>query len=108
ELRIFVTLLCPFAPHIAEEMWQNAGGQGLCSLTPWAQYDQSKTQDSVVEVAVQVSGKFRGTITLPAATSKDDALAAVRADSKFAQYLDGKAVVKEIFVPDKLVNIVVK
>ncbi len=109
ELETFVLLLCPFAPHLAEEMWHEVCGKGtLASLAAWPTYDEAKTKDATVEVAVQISGKFRGTISLAAGTSKDDALAAVKSDERFAKFIDGKTIVKEIVVPDKLVNVVVK
>lgn len=71
-------------------------------------YDPAKTVDASVEVAVQISGKFKGTLTLPAGLSKDDCIGAVKSDDRFAKQIEGKTIVKEVFVPDKLVNIVVK
>ena len=65
ELMILVRLLCPFAPHLAEEMWETLGGEGLCSLAAWPTWEESKTVDSTVEVAVQINGKVRATIQLP-------------------------------------------
>ena len=108
ECKTFVTLLCPFAPHLCEELWEQLGGKGLCSLTAWPSWDESKTVDATVEIAVQISGRFRGTILLPKDATKDDMLAAVKADDRFAAQITGKTVVKEIVVPGKLVNIVVK
>ena len=77
-------------------------------VAEWPEYDPSKTVDSTVEIAVQISGKFKGTITLAAGLSKEDAIAAVKADERFAKQFEGKTIVKEIAVPDKLVNIVVR
>ncbi len=109
ELSVFTRLLCPFAPHIAEEIWHEVLGRNeLCSLANWPEYDEAKTVDSTVEYGVQICGKFRGTITLPADIDKDSALSAVRADENFARLIDGKQTVKEIFVPGKLINIVVR
>ena len=82
------------------------GGEGLCSLAPWPEYDEAKTVDATVEIAVQVNGKVRATIELPLNCPKDDAIAAAK--QAVAGALEGKTVVKEIAVPNKIVNIVVK
>ena len=66
ELKAFLLIVNPFAPHIAEEIWETLGGEGFISLTPWPEYDEAKTMDSTVEVAVQICGKFKGTIALAA------------------------------------------
>ena len=108
EAKVFLRLLSPFAPHLCEELWESLGGTGFCTLAPWPDYDESKTVDKTVEIAVQICGKFRGTLTLPADSGKEQMLAAVKADGKFASYLEGKTVLKEIAVPGKLVNLVVK
>ncbi|MBP3580339.1 MAG: class I tRNA ligase family protein, partial [Clostridia bacterium] len=109
ELDIFTRLLCPFAPHIAEEVWENVlHKDGFCSLASWPQYDESKTVDSTVEIAVQICGKLKGTICLASDCDKDTALSAVKADERFAKLIEGKTIVKEIVVPGRLINIVVK
>ena len=108
ELETFITLLCPFAPHLTEEIWESVGGEGLLSLHAWPEFDESKTLDESVEIAVQICGKLRGTIRVSVNASKDDALAAAKADEKIAAALDGKTIVKEIYVPGKIVNIVAK
>ena len=108
ELRTFITLLNPFAPHLTEEMWEQLGGKGLLASEKWPSYDESKTVDSTVEIAVQICGKLRGTVVIPADADKDTILAAAKADEKIASLIAGKTVVKEIVVPGKLVNIVVK
>ena len=109
ELETFTRLVCPFAPHLAEEMWHEVCGKtDLASLAKWPEYDEAKTLDSTVEVAVQICGKFKGTIALAAGLDKDAALAAVKAEEKFAKQIEGKTIVKEIVVPDKLINIVVR
>ena len=108
ELMIFVRLICPFAPHLAEELWESMGGTGLCSLAAWPEWDESKTVDSTVEVAVQVNGKLRATVMLPLNCPKDEAIATAKADARVAAVIEGKVVVKEISVPNKIVNIVVK
>lgn len=107
-LLTFVRLLSPFAPHIAEEIWNTQGGEGFCAMAKWPEYDEAKTVDATVEVAVQINGKLRATVFLPKDADKDTAFAAVRADARIAPQLDGKTVVKEIFVPNKIVNFVVR
>jgi leucyl-tRNA synthetase len=108
ELSVILRMLCPFAPHLCEELWQGMGGEGLCSLAPWPQYDEAKTVDDTVEIAVQINGKLRATIMLPMNCPAPDAIAAAKADERVAALLDGKSIVKEISVPNRIVNIVVK
>ena len=108
EFMIFIRLICPFAPHLAEELWETMGGEGLCSLAAWPVWDENKTVDSTVEVAVQINGKVRATIAIPFNCAKEDAIAAAKADEKVFAFIDGKTVIKEICVPNKIINIVVK
>ncbi len=108
ELKTFISLLCPYAPHLCEEIWEQCGGKGLLSLSPWPEYDEAKTVDSTIEIAVQVCGKLKSTITVSADADKDAAIAAAKADPKVAEAISGKTVVKEIYVPGKIVNIVAK
>ena len=110
ELETFITILCPFAPHLTEEIWSalNKGGESLLSNHKWASFDESKTIDSTVEIAVQINGKLKGTITVNKDISKDDAIAMAKSDEKIAEAMEGKSIVKEIYVPGKIVNIVVK
>ena len=108
ELGILVRLLCPFAPHLAEEMWQDLGGKGLCSLAEWPAWDEAKTVDSTVEVAVQVNGKVRATVELPLNCPAADAIATAKANEKIVPFIEGKTVIKEISIPNKIINIVVK
>lgn len=108
ELSVILRMLCPFAPHLCEELWHNMGESGLCSLAPWPEYDESKTIDSTVEIAVQINGKLRATIMLPLNCPAADAIAAAKADVRVAELICGKTVVKEISVPNRIVNIVVK
>jgi len=108
EMKTFAKLLCPFAPHISEEIWEQLGEKELLSLSVWPTYDDAKTVDSSVEVAVQFNGKLRGTVTLPLNCPKDEAIAIAKADEKIAPMLKGLTIVKEIAVPNRIVNFVVK
>ena len=108
ELKTFVTLLCPFAPHLCEEIWEQLGGKGFLSLAKWPEYDEAKTVDNSVEIAVQINGKLRATLTIAMNADKDAVLAAVKEVPAIASAIEGKSIVKEIYVPNKLANIVVK
>ncbi len=108
EVGIFVRLLCPFAPHLCEEIWEKLGHTSLCSLAPWPTYDESKTVDKTVEIAVQICGKLKATVVVAADASKEDMIAAAKANEKVASLIEGKQTVKEIVVPGKLVNLVVR
>lgn len=108
ELGVFVRLLCPFAPHICEEIFESLGEKKLCSLSPWPEYDESKTVDNTVEVAVQVNGKLRATVELPMNCPASEAIAKAKADERVLPFIEGKTIVKEISVPNRIVNIVVK
>ena len=106
ELKAFLLLLNPMAPHLTEELWEQCGFGGMIVDQSWPTYDEAKTIESSVEIPVQVSGKLRGTIVI----ERGEAQASVveKAKAKVAGYLEGKTVVKEIYVPDKLVNLVAK
>jgi leucyl-tRNA synthetase len=108
ELIIFIKLLCPVAPHLCEEIWEKIGGKGFLSLASWPEYDEAKTVDATVEIGVQVNGKLRGVVSLPLNCSQEEAMATAKKDANIAPFLEGKSVVKEIYVPNKIVNIVVK
>ena len=108
ELRVLITLLCPFAPHISEEINEFLGYTDILSLAAWPTYDEAKTIDDTIEIAVQIMGKLRGTVTIPTGASREDMIAAAKADEKIASLIEGKTIVKEIAVPGKLVNLVVR
>ncbi|MBQ8915128.1 MAG: class I tRNA ligase family protein, partial [Clostridia bacterium] len=108
ELAIFIRLLSPFAPHLCEEIWESLGEKTLLSLSKWPEYDEAKTVDATIEIAVQISGKLKGTVVIAADADKDTAIAAAKADEKIASLLEGKNIIKEIYVPGKIVNIVAK
>ncbi len=108
ELSVFIRLLCPFAPHLCEEMWEQIGEKGLCSTAKWPDYDESKCVDDEIEIAVQVNGRVRDRFTVPADIEADDAIAAAKQLDKVREFTDGMAFIKEFYVPGKLVNLVVK
>ena len=108
ELEILIKLLNPFAPHLTEEMWQYLGNNTLASLADWPKYDESKTVDDTVKIAVQVNGKLKATIEISKTISKEDAINTAKNEPKVAEFIAGKEIVKEIFVPGKIVNIVIK
>ena len=108
EYMAFLTLLNPFAPHITEELWQQMGGEGLLSIAPWPQYDEAKTVEDTVEIAVQVNGKLKCTIKLPVDCDKQVAIDTALAEEKVQHAIEGKQMVKQIVVPGKIVNLVVR
>jgi len=108
QLQTFIKLLNPIAPHVCEEIWEVTGGEGLLALASWPEYDEKKTIDAQIELAVQVNGKVRATIVVPNDASKEEVFAAAKADAKVASFMEGKNIVKEIYVPGRIVNIVVK
>lgn len=109
ELRTFTILLNPFAPHITEEIWSLCKlGDGMVAQQSWPEYDESKCKDDSVEIAVQVNGKIKTRLTIAADAPKDEVLSMAKGDSKVAPLLESKNIVKEIYVPGKLVNIVAK
>ena len=109
ELSVFTMLLNPFAPHVTEEVWSEMKlGEGMVTEQIWPKYDESKCKDDVIEIVVQVNGKVRTRLCVAADIQKDDAIALAKAEDRIAAEIDGKNVVKEIYVPGKLVNIVVK
>lgn len=108
ELSLFIRILCPFAPHLAEEIWEKLGNTSLCAMAPWPSHDEAKTVDETIEIAVQVNGKMRAVIEIPTGCDKDTALAAAHADQRLAPMLADVQIIKEIYVPNKIINFVVK
>lgn len=108
EYRTFLTLLNPFAPHITEELWQQMGGEGLLSVAPWPAYEDAKTVEDTVEMAVQINGKLKCTIKLPVDCDKQVAIDTALAEEKVKNAIAGKEMVKQIVVPGKIVNLVVR
>ena len=108
DLTIFIKLLSPFAPHVCEEIWEFIGGEGLLAVSEWPKYDEGKTIAKTVEIGVQVNGKVRGTIVIPNGCEKEKAFEIAKADERIASFLEGKNLIKEIYVPGKIINIVMK
>ena len=108
DMRTLVTLLSPFAPHVAEELWEMLGGEDFVCRQPWPAYDESKTVADTVQMAVQVNGKVRANIIVPADADNEAVTAAAQADPKVRKFTDGMALVKTIVVPGRLVNLIVK
>ena len=108
ELASFITLLNPVAPHITEEMWEMNGFDGMLCEQKWVEYDETKTVEATIEIPVSVCGKLRGVVSVPADADKYAVIAAAKEDEKVRSFIAGKTIVKEIFVPGRMVNIVVK
>ena len=108
DMKTLVTMLSPFAPHVAEELWEMLGGEGFVCQQSWPAYDESKTVADTIQMAVQVNGKVRANITVPAGADNDAIIAAAQADAKVQKFTDGMALVKTIVVPGRLVNLIVK
>ena len=108
DLRTFIILLNPVAPHITEELWEILGLEGYLHEITWPKYDEEKTKDKVIALPVQVNGKVRGTIEMSVDDSQDVAREKAKADENINRFLEGKNIVKEIFVPGKIYNLVVK
>ncbi len=112
DLKILLQLLNPFAPHITEELWESLGFAAqtgkMCCQSDWPVYDESKTVAKTVEMAIQVNGKMKGTVTLPADSEEADVVAAALAVDKVKKATEGMKVVKTILVKNRLVNLIVK
>ncbi|OIO64181.1 MAG: leucine--tRNA ligase [Candidatus Marinimicrobia bacterium CG1_02_48_14] len=107
-MEIFVLLLAPFAPHLAEELWSKLEYMHSIAYEPWPKYSEEYLVKNDYEMAIQVNGKLRDTITVTNDASRDQILALAKSSEKVAKYVSGKAILKEIFIPQKLINIVVK
>ena len=106
EVKTFAAMLCPFAPHLCEEIWETLGGEGFCSMTAWPVFDEAKTVSDTVEIAVQLCGKLKAVVAMPAGASREEMAALAKADARVASALEGKTIKKEIVVPGKIVNFV--
>lgn len=108
EFKTLIALICPFAPHITEELWESLGEKQFLSLSAWPEYIEEKTKDNEIEIAVQICGKVKSTIAIAIDATREEAVALAKADGKISALLDGKQIVKEIYIPGKIVNIVAK
>jgi leucyl-tRNA synthetase len=106
EFETLLKLMHPFTPHITEELWAELGNSGLLAAQPWPEYNEEKAKDAQVTFAVQVNGKLRGTVELPAGSTQDAAVAAAMTLPKVAPVFEGAAPKRVIFVTDKLVNLI--
>jgi leucyl-tRNA synthetase len=107
-MKPFVLLLAPFAPHLAEELWQLFGEETTLAYEPWPEYDPALCVDDTIEIILQVQGKLRDKVEVPKGTSREDLERIAKENEKVQQHMDGKTIVKVIAVPDKLVNFVVR
>ncbi len=108
-MRKFIRILAPFAPHLAEEIWSEIFQEKeTISFAPWPSFDDSLTQDDEIQLVLQVNGKLRATISVPADIQKDEAIMQAKENEKVQKFTEGKTLIKEIFVPGKIVNLVVK
>lgn len=109
ELKTLIILVNPFAPHVTEEMWANCSyGEMLAKDAKWPSFDEAKCIDSTVEIVVQINGKIRARLSVPTDIESDKAIALAKKDEGIAAALEGKNIIKEIYVKGKLVNIVAK
>ena len=108
SLLALTRILCPFAPHVCEEMWENLGMNGFCSTAEWPSYDEALTVDNEIEIAIQVCGKLKGTVVIPAGADEDTAWQAVTANANVMASLEGKQIIKKIYIKDKIFNVVAK
>ena len=110
ELKTLLQLVSPFAPHITEELWQQKGFEGLCSLSTWPIYDENKCKDQELTIAVQINGKTRGTVQAPADLDNDAMIELIKSDEKMQKAISraGSQIIKTIVVKNKLVNLIVK
>ena len=108
EMKTYLLLLNPFAPHITEELWQQCGFEGMLNEASWPVYDEKKCVDATVELAVQVCGKIRARINVPADIYSADAIALAKQQETVSREIEGKNIIKELYVPGRLINIVAK
>jgi leucyl-tRNA synthetase len=107
-LETILHLLNPFAPHMTEELWSNMDRRELLSMLPWPKYDPKLAMEEQATIVVQVNGKLRASMPAPRGSSQDQIFKWASSDEKVQRHLEGKQIVKIIFVPDKLINVVVR
>lgn len=108
DFRTYLILLNPIAPHITEELWEQAGFEGMLNQTSWPEYDENKIREDEIEIPVQINGKLRARITVPSEADQDEVISAAAVDETVSRLTEGKTIVKEIYVKGKILNIVVK
>ena len=108
DIKALLALLSPFAPHIAEELWEIQGFAGMACQAAWPSYDEAKTVDEAREIAVQIGGKLKGTVTVPNDAEDETVLEAAKADERISKLIEGKTLVRTIVVKNKLINLIVK
>ena len=108
ELKTFITLLNPIAPHVTEEMWEKAGFEGRLYQTTWPTFDEAKTVDSVIEIPVQINGKLRSVVKIAKGASAEEVEKVVFEDAEVLKFIEGKEVAKKIYVPERIYTVVVK
>jgi leucyl-tRNA synthetase len=108
EFRDFLVLLYPFAPHMTEELYQLIGCEGVLSDQAWVSYDEALCVDDTIEIVAQINGKVRAKLEISATAAQEDVIAQALAEPKIAEAIEGKSIIKQIYVPKKLVNFVVK
>lgn len=108
DLKSFLLLLNPVSPHITEEIWERQGLGGYLHEATWPVFDPEKAKDDEIDLPVQIGGKMRGTLRVARDIAKEDAIALAKADPAIGKYLEGKTIVKEIFVPGRIMNLIVK
>jgi len=106
--KTLVSLLNPFVPHLTEELWRALGESSFLSVSEWMTHDEEKLVENQVEIVIQINGKVRSKVTVPAGTDEKDVLQFALKDERVQTWMDQKALVKHIFVPDKLLNLVVR
>lgn len=108
EFRDLLIILNPFAPHVTEELYQMIGCEGVLDEQEWVTYDEALCKDDTIEIVCQINGKVKSKLTIPTDAAKDDVIALAKADEAIVKATEGKNIVKEIYVPNKLVNLVIK
>jgi leucyl-tRNA synthetase len=106
-LETLTQLLAPFAPHITEEVWQNLGHESSVHISTWPQWDEKLVAEEVITIAIQVNGRVRSEIVVETDISEEEAIAAAKADEKILSHIEGKTIKKAIYVPGRLVSLVV-
>ena len=109
DLKALLELLSPFAPHIVEELWEiQQFDEKMACQQSWPEYDEEKTVDSNVEIAVQINGKVKSKLTIPMDADEDSVYEAVMADEKIQKATDGMNIIKRIYIKNRLMNVIVK